>query len=123
MRWFFLLLLVLNLFYYVWHQQQAPLKVQEVEPMALYKEARQGIRLLDAEDRAKVRKESSRPSSQAGADATCLFLGSFQSEDAARQIEQRLIARLWCVLWMRRQGWITGFILLRSPLAKPRCAN
>ena len=27
MRWFFLLLLVLNLFYYVWHQQQAPLQV------------------------------------------------------------------------------------------------
>jgi cell division septation protein DedD len=92
MRWFFLLLLVLNLFYYVWHQQQAPLKVKEVEPMALYKEARQGIRLLDAQDRAKVRAEPSRPSSQADADATCLFLGSFQSEDAARQVEQRLIA-------------------------------
>ena len=39
MRWFFLLLLVLNLFYYVWHQQQAPLRVKEVEPMALYQGA------------------------------------------------------------------------------------
>lgn len=91
MRWFFLLLLVLNLFYYVWHQQQAPLKVKEVEPMALYKGEQQGIRLLDAKDRAKVRVESTLPS-QAGMDETCLFLGSFQGEDAARQIEQRLIS-------------------------------
>lgn len=53
MRWFFLLLLVLNLFYYVWHQQQAPLRVKEVEPMALYQGAQQGLRLLDATDRAK----------------------------------------------------------------------
>jgi cell division septation protein DedD len=90
MRWFFLLLLVLNLFYYVWHQQQAPLRVKEVEPMALYKEERQGIRLLDAADRAKTRPELAQPSSTA--DETCLFLGSFQGEDAARQIEQRLIA-------------------------------
>jgi len=91
MRWFFLLLLVLNLFYYVWHQQQAPLKAKEVEPMALYKGAQQGIRLLDAADRARVRSEPS-PTSQAVTDETCLFLGSFQGEDAARQVEQRLIA-------------------------------
>jgi cell division septation protein DedD len=90
MRWFFLLLLVLNLFYYVWHQQQAPLRVKEVEPMALYKGERQGIRLLDAADRAKTRPELAQPST--GVDETCLFLGSFQGEDAARQIEQRLIA-------------------------------
>jgi len=90
MRWFFLLLLVLNLFYYVWHQQQAPLRVKEVEPMALYKGEQQGIRLLDAADRAKTRPELAQPSSTV--DETCLFLGSFQGEDAARQIEQRLIA-------------------------------
>lgn len=90
MRWFFLLLLVLNLFYYVWHQQQAPLRVKEVEPMTLYKGERQGIRLLDAADRAKMRPELAQPSSVV--DETCLFLGSFQGEDAARQIEQRLIA-------------------------------
>lgn len=37
MRWLFLLFLVLNLFYYVWHQQQAPLRPKEVESLALYK--------------------------------------------------------------------------------------
>ena len=36
MRWVFLFLLVLNLFYYVWHQQQAPLRAKEVAPIALY---------------------------------------------------------------------------------------
>ena len=91
MRWFFLLLLVLNLFYYVWHQQQAPLRAKAVEPMEMYRGAQQGIRLLDASDRARVRPELTRPSAVVG-DETCLFLGSFQQEGAARQVEQRLIA-------------------------------
>jgi cell division septation protein DedD len=91
MRWFFLLLLVLNLFYYVWHQQQTPLRAKEVPPMAQYQGVQQGIRLLDASDRAKIRPE---PAEVGGAvmDQTCLFLGSFQQEDAARQVEQRLMA-------------------------------
>ncbi|PYC21789.1 sporulation protein [Aquipseudomonas alcaligenes] len=91
MRWFFLLLLVLNLFYYVWHQQQAPLRVKEVEPMLLYQGGQQGLRLLDAADRAKVRPEAPQPSLVAQGE-TCLYLGSFQQEDGARQVEQRLMA-------------------------------
>src|SRR5690606_14367764 len=91
MRWVFLLLLVLNLFYYVWHQQQAPLRVKEVEPMALYHGSKQGLRLLDASDRTRVRPELSQPAAQT-ADQTCLFLGSFQQEEGARQVEQRLMA-------------------------------
>lgn len=91
MRWFFLLLLVLNLFYYVWHQQQAPLRVKEVEPMLLYQGGQQGLRLLDAADRAKVRPEAPQPSLVTQGE-TCLYLGSFQQEDGARQVEQRLMA-------------------------------
>lgn len=91
MRWVFLLLLVLNLFYYVWHQQQAPLRVKEVEPMALYHGAQQGLRLLDASDRAKTRPELSQAPVH-GQDQTCLFLGGFQQESGAQQVEQRLIA-------------------------------
>jgi cell division septation protein DedD len=91
MRWFFLLLLVLNLFYYVWHQQQAPLRVKEVEPMALYQGAQKGIHLLDEADRSKVRPELDQAATVHVHD-TCLFLGGFQREDAARQIEQRLMA-------------------------------
>lgn len=91
MRWVFLLLLVLNLFYYVWHQQQAPLRVKEVEPMALYQGGQQGLRLLDAADRAKVRPELPQGPVQSVGE-TCLFLGGFQQEDGARQVEQRLMA-------------------------------
>ncbi|MEO4047004.1 SPOR domain-containing protein [Pseudomonas sp. CAU 1711] len=91
MRWVFLLLLVLNLFYYVWHQQQAPLRVKEVEPMALHQGSRQGVRLLDASDRTRVRPELAQAEARGG-DETCLFLGSFQQETGARQVEQRLVA-------------------------------
>lgn len=90
MRWLFLLLLVLNLFYYVWHQQQAPLRVKEVEPMSLYRGAQQDIRLLSEVDRQQRREQAVAPA--AAATETCLFLGSFQQEGAAREVEQRLMS-------------------------------
>ncbi|MWV11958.1 SPOR domain-containing protein [Pseudomonas sp. R-28-1W-6] len=90
MRWLFLLLLVLNLFYYVWHQQQAPLRVKEVEPMSLYRGAQQDIRLLSEADRQQRREPAVAPA--AAATETCLFLGSFQQEGAAREVEQRLMS-------------------------------
>lgn len=90
MRWLFLLLLVLNLFYYVWHQQQAPLRVKEVEPMSLYRGAQQDIRLLSEADRQQRREQAVAPA--AAATETCLFLGSFQQEGAAREVEQRLMS-------------------------------
>ena len=55
MRWLFLLLLVLNLFYYIWHKQQTPLPVKGVAPIALYKDDPRGVHLLDEHDRARVR--------------------------------------------------------------------
>jgi len=70
MRWFFLLLLVLNLFYYVWHQQQAPLRVKEVESFSLYQGARQNIRLVSEADVARMPVGSS---PVAGSQAVCLF--------------------------------------------------
>lgn len=90
MRWFFLLLLVLNLFYYVWHQQQAPLRVKEVESFSLYQGARQNIRLVSEADVAKVPVAAS-PAEVRG-QAVCLFLGSFELEDEARALEQRLLS-------------------------------
>ena len=50
MRWFLLLLLLLNAFYYVWHQQQAPLRAKEVAPASSYQGARKDIRLLSEAD-------------------------------------------------------------------------
>lgn len=50
MRWLFLLLLVLNAFYYVWHQQEAPLRAKDVTPLSLYRGSQQDIRLLSESD-------------------------------------------------------------------------
>jgi len=82
MRWLFLLLLVLNSFYYIWHQQEAPLRAKEVISLSLYKGAQQDIRLLGESDPAR---DASR-----GAEEKCLYLGGFTREEDAHLIEQRL---------------------------------
>lgn len=90
MRWFFLLLLVLNLFYYVWHQQQAPLRVKEVESFSLYQGARQNIRLVSEADVARVPVDSG--AQVVSSQAVCLYLGSFEQEAEALELEQRLLS-------------------------------
>ncbi|AYC31366.1 SPOR domain-containing protein [Pseudomonas cavernae] len=92
MRWLFLLLLVLNLFYYVWHQQQAPLRVKEVAPLSLYQGGKQDIRLLSEAGADKVRRVQESEGGAVGESAVCLFLGGFEQEEMVRGIEQRLIA-------------------------------
>jgi hypothetical protein len=83
MRWLFLLLLVLNVFYYVWSQQDAPLRPKEVAPLALYKNGRQDIRLL-----------SEAPGGSAGASLRpqCLYLGGLDSKDQLGGVQRRLSA-------------------------------
>jgi cell division septation protein DedD len=90
MRWFFLLLLVLNLFYYVWHQQQAPLRVKEVESFSLYQGARQNIRLVSEADVARMPVDSG--AQVVSSQAVCLYLGSFEQEAEALALEQRLLS-------------------------------
>lgn len=94
MRWFLLLLLLLNAFYYVWHQQQAPLRAKEVAPASSYQGARKDIRLLsEAESlRSPVRGAEVEPQAAASEAAVCLFLGSFDEESRARVVEQRLLS-------------------------------
>ena len=93
MRWFLLLLLLLNAFYYVWHQQQAPLRAKEVAPASSYQGARKDIRLLsEAESpRLPARQPEVEPQAAASEAAVCLFLGSFEEESRARVVEQRLL--------------------------------
>ena len=88
MRWMFLLLIVLNLFYYVWHQQQAPLRPKEVAPPALAQDSKRDIHLLSEADERAPRK----PAATEGGGAVCLFLGGFEAEAAAAAVEQRLIS-------------------------------
>lgn len=78
MRWFFLLLLMLNSFYYLWHQQEAPLRAKEITPFSQYKGSQQDIRLLSESGSAEKSEE------------TCLYLGGIPRQEEARQVEQRL---------------------------------
>ncbi|RRV06359.1 hypothetical protein EGJ27_16990 [Pseudomonas sp. v388] len=81
MRWLFLLLLMLNAFYYIWHQQEAPLRAKEIVPLALQRSPGQDIKLLSESG-------SARPGQQAASE--CLYLGGIPQESDARAIEQRL---------------------------------
>jgi len=85
MRWLFLLLLVLNGFYYIWHQQEAPLRAKDVTPLSLYRGSQQDIRLLsEAGDASKDKAKA--VSSGNG----CLYLGGYTRQDAAQAVERRL---------------------------------
>jgi len=88
MRWMFLWLVVLNLFYYVWHQQQVPLRVTEIAPLDMAQSGKRDIRLL-SESSAPVRREVAVAEA---AQAVCLFLGSFEQMPEASAVEQRLLS-------------------------------
>ncbi|WP_426143564.1 hypothetical protein [Pseudomonas sp. DWP3-1-2] len=87
MRWFFLLLLMLNAFYYIWHQQEAPLRAKEVLPLSLYRAERQDIQLLSESDAAR-----NAGLVQNNTEDKCLYLGGFAAQEDARTFEQRLIS-------------------------------
>lgn len=88
MRWLFLLLAVLNVFYFVWHQQEAPLRPKEVTSLSLYKGSQQGIRLLSESDDARARAAAAaKPESR---DENCLYLGGFSRPEQLAPVAQRL---------------------------------
>ncbi|MCU1736902.1 MULTISPECIES: SPOR domain-containing protein [unclassified Pseudomonas] len=87
MRWLFLLLLVLNGVYYVWHQQEAPLRAKEVAPLSLYRSAHQDIQLLSESDGAGGRRAASAAPEREG---DCVYLGAVARQDLAQSIVQRL---------------------------------
>ncbi|WP_445938471.1 SPOR domain-containing protein [Pseudomonas sp.] len=88
MRWMLLWLVVLNLFYYVWHQQQAPLRVTEIAPLNMAQNSKRDIRLL-SESSAPPRREVAEVQP---VEAVCLFLGSFELTADASAVEQRLLS-------------------------------
>jgi hypothetical protein len=88
MRWMFLWLVVLNLFYYVWHQQQVPLRVTEIAPLNMAQNSKRDIRLL-SESSVPPRREAAEVQP---VEAVCLFLGSFELMADASAVEQRLLS-------------------------------
>lgn len=83
MRWLFLLLLVLNVFYAGWHQQQAPQGAVEIQALALNKGNQQDIRLLSESN-------SGASSPSGGAERDCLYVGGYPQLDALLPVERRL---------------------------------
>ncbi|RON83921.1 hypothetical protein [Pseudomonas fluorescens] len=87
MRWLFLLLVVLNLFYYVWHQQEAPLRAKDVTPLSMYRGSQQDIRLL-----SEASGDSREVQGQRRVGLDCLFLGGLTREEGISGLQQRLVA-------------------------------
>ncbi|WP_166226379.1 hypothetical protein [Pseudomonas atagonensis] len=87
MRWLFLLLIVLNVFYCIWHQQEAPLRAKDVTPLSLYRGSQQDIRLLSESSVAPPIK-----SGELLAARECLFVGGLARQDSVSLLGQRLAA-------------------------------
>lgn len=88
MRWLFLLLLIVNIFYYVWGQQRLPGLAQSVSPFTLYDGEQDNIRLhSEGRSRAPALGEARLVDNE-----MCLFLGGFERQDDALALEQRLLS-------------------------------
>ncbi|MCU1726428.1 hypothetical protein NTD86_05435 [Pseudomonas sp. 7P_10.2_Bac1] len=84
MRWLFLLLVVLNVFYFVWHQQEAPLRAKEVVSLSLYKGSKQEIQLLSETRTGLVTVQ---PVGNEGDErALCIYLSGLTGVDAQSKV-------------------------------------
>lgn len=90
MRWFFLFLLVLNAFYFIWHQQQTPLRAKEIAPLSLYRSEQKNIRLLSESPESAQRRQSEVAGAPPTQESVCLYFGPFSDENRAKALEQRL---------------------------------
>lgn len=89
MRWVFSLLVVLNVFYYVWSQQQVVLAPKGGGVIAGMEQSGKGLHLLSESTAGGV--GSATVESPSGQDV-CLFLGSFDDLKRAQALEQRLLS-------------------------------
>lgn len=90
MRWLFLLLVVLNVFYAVWHQQEAPMRPKEVASQSLYKGAHQDIRLLSESESGQARgAATAKPQVD---NENCLYVGGFSRLEPLAPVSQRLVS-------------------------------
>lgn len=85
MRWLFLLLVVLNIFFYVWRQQEAPVRGKVVLPLSVYSNDQQGIRLLSEARSTQMPVGDDHPRY-----AECLSLLGVSGEEQLQNIKRRL---------------------------------
>ena len=132
MRWFFLFLLALNVFYYVWHQQQSPLRAKEIAPLELYKDGQKNILLLaesNLASRARSGSQVPAPSVPPAAEesiaseSACLYLGGGGEEADARRLQQRLLGLdIEAEVEARGEMSVDYWVYL-PPLASRGCAS
>lgn len=87
MRWVFLLLLVLNLFYYGWSHLNGPVQAGNVRLLEKYPETQESIRLVS--DRGAYRERA--PVVLPNRDI-CVYMGGIEREEVVKQLEQRLLS-------------------------------
>lgn len=88
MRWLFLLLVVLNLLYFVYEKQREPWRTQATMTAGPVLQSASGLRLLSESVDSLPRNEEV-DSTQA---EVCLFLGGFDDETTAAALQQRLLS-------------------------------
>ena len=82
MRWLFLLLVVLNAFYFIWHHQAAPLRVKEVASLSAYKGSKQGIQLINEVGTEKL-----------SVDDECIYLSGSEAEGVDKETLLKLMEK------------------------------
>ena len=87
MRWLFLLLVVLNVFYYVWHKQEAPVKVKEVRSLSVSTDGRRTVQLLN-----EMRPVPPLPDVQKSSSSNefCTYLAGIDDSEQLRSLELKL---------------------------------
>jgi len=86
MRWLLMLLIVLNLSFYLYHLNHQALPIEQAAGVSDGSGPSSGIKLLSETARLAPRAPS------ADTDRSCLFLGGFDEESVALAIEQRLLS-------------------------------
>ncbi|PVZ08406.1 MULTISPECIES: hypothetical protein [unclassified Pseudomonas] len=96
MRWLFLLLMVLNVFYFGWSQLEAPVQPKEIAALAQKKNGAGDIKLLSEAplaDNARANEQS------------CLFLGGLPSVGQVEKIAAQLkSAKVDAALYQTHEG-------------------
>jgi hypothetical protein len=90
MRWLFLLLVLLNIFFWAQHLYHSPVRIKEVAPLDAYSRPQSNITLLSESSRTRRAAEGARSGSIDN--SGCLFLGGFDDELSAQSLEQRLLS-------------------------------
>jgi len=80
MRWLFLLLVVLNIVFFTWHQQEAPVQGKVILPLSVSSGVQQGIRLLSEAQSASSPVKG----------VECFSLLGVSSEEQVQSILRRL---------------------------------